>query len=70
MSRRKSNDGKKERDKKGEQRMERFEKGQEKPIVKTTISNDEYEEYTITCYQKIEPGEWEKIEIPYKRKKR
>ncbi len=70
MSRRKKdNDGQKERDRKGEERMEKFEKGKEQSVIKMITSDDEYEQYTITCYQKIEPGEWEKIEIPYKRKK-
>ena len=51
-------------DKKGEKRMERFEeKSKETPI---TVSE---EEYIVTAYQKIEPGEWEKVEIKYKRKK-
>ncbi len=57
-------------DKLGEKRMEKFEERQKekpKPIIK---SNDDSEEYTVTAYQKIEPGEWERVELTYKRKKR
>jgi hypothetical protein len=71
MTKRKTSESQKERNKKGEDRMEKFEeKVKVEPIVKTTTSTDEYEEYTVTAYQKIDPGEWEKVEIPYKRKKR
>jgi len=72
MSRRKRKN-QKERDKRGKDRMEKFdEKVKDEPVVKAIakISTDEYEEYTVTGYQKIDPGEWEKIEISYKRKKR
>jgi len=62
-------------DKKGEKRMEKFE-GRQKvenvPIIKPVISkiDDDYEEYYVTAYQKIEPGDWQRVELTYKRKRR
>lgn len=32
-------------------------------------TDDEFEDAIMVAYQKKEPGEWEKIEISYKRKK-
>ena len=64
------NSKKTEADKKGEQRMEKFEERKTIPIMPVITESDDSEEYTVTAYQKIEPGEWEKVEITYKRKKR
>jgi hypothetical protein len=55
----------------GEKRMEKFEerqKAEPTPIIQS--KDDDSEEYTVTAYQKIEPGEWERVELTYKRKKR
>jgi hypothetical protein len=55
----------------GEKRMEKFEerqKAEPTPIIQS--KDDDSEEYTVTAYQKIEPGEWERVEITYKRKRR
>ncbi len=48
-------------DKKGKARMAKFERKQESKVL-------DDDEYIVTAYQKIEPGEWEKVEIRYKRK--
>lgn len=63
----------KERNRKGKSRMEKFEdknKIEETPIIKIVESDDEYEDYSITAYQNIGDKGWEKVEIPYRRKKR
>ena len=52
-------------DKLGEKRMKQFEERQK---IKSANDSDEY--YTVIAYQKIEPGEWERVELTYKRKKR
>ena len=71
MTKRKTSESQKERNKKGETRMEKFEEHQkEEPIQIIQLKDEESEEYTVTAYQKIEPGEWERVEITYKRKKR
>lgn len=57
-------DTKKEQDKKGKERMERFEKG------RVSKNSDDYNETTIIAYQNINGNGWEKIEVPFKRKKR
>lgn len=44
----------------------------EKEIQKEKKSDkeDEYEEAIMVAYQKKGGGEWERVEIPYKRKKK
>ena len=64
------NSKKTDADKVGEQRMEKFEERKKLPDVSIIKESDDSEEYTVTAYQKIEPGEWERVEITYKRKKR
>lgn len=49
----------------GEKRMKKYK--ERKDIEE--ISNDDDEYIIITAYQKIEPGEWEKIQIRKKRNK-
>lgn len=59
--------------KKGKQRMAKYEdknQVEEIPIIKPIDTDDEYEEYYVTAYQKIDPGEWHRVELKYKRKKR
>lgn len=58
------NDSKKEQDKKGKERMEKFEK---KQAAKT---DEDYDETIIVAYQNINGNGWERVEIPFKRKKR
>jgi len=73
MRKSKKSDQQKERDKKGADRMKRFEDGQteeEIVVVKPVDDNSDYEDYVMVAYQKKEPGEWEKVEITYRRKKR
>lgn len=71
MPKNQKSDKQKERDKKGQERMKRFEESQavEKPIVKPKDDN-EYEDFIFTAWQKVEPGPWEKVEIPFRRKKK
>ena len=59
----------KEQDKKGAERMRRFEENQfiEIPEVSTTIVSDEGMAVMVV-YQKIDSGEWKRVEIPYKKK--
>ncbi len=38
-------------------------------IEKESKSDDGYEDAIMIAYQKKEPGEWEKVEIPYRKKK-
>lgn len=64
------NSKKTDADKLGEQRMEKFEERQKLPDAPIIKESDDSEEYTVTAYQKIEPGEWERVELTYKRKKR
>ena len=66
-----------EANKKGKERIKKFEGRikveEETPIIKSIGNNtvsDDIEEYTVTAYQKIEPGEWEKVELTYRRIKR
>lgn len=47
--------------------MKRFEEGQ---TVETPKVADDEEMGIMVAYQKIEPGEWERVEIPYKKKKK
>jgi hypothetical protein len=56
-------------DKLGEQRMEKFEERRKLPDVPIIKESEDLEEYTVTTYQKIEPGEWQRVELTYKRKK-
>ena len=65
------NSKKTDADKVGEQRMEKFEERQKTEPTPIIQSKDgDSEEYTVTAYQKIEPGEWERVELTYKRKKK
>lgn len=66
----KRTESQKERDKKGKNRMEKFEEGNQIKDISIIKQDYDLEEYTVTAYQKIEPGEWEKVELTYKRKKR
>ncbi len=59
-----------ETDKKGKQRMEKFEERKKIPDTPIIKESDDSEDYTVTAFQKIEPGEWERVELTYKRKKR
>lgn len=59
------NNAKKEQDKKGKERMERFEQSQLKKEDDT-----DYDETTIIAYQNINGNGWEKVEVPFRRKKR
>lgn len=67
MSKTSNKNGKSDADKLGEKRMKQYEERQK--IQEVVLASDE-EEYIVTAYQKIEPGEWEKVEIKYKRKKK
>ena len=58
-------DAKKEQDKKGKERMGRFEQSQLKKE-----DDSDYDETTIIAYQNINDNGWEKVEVPFKRKKR
>lgn len=72
MRRNKNSDQQKERDKKGAERMKRFEEGQaveETPVVKPE-DDGEYETVMMTAYQNLNGNGWEKVEIPWKRKKK
>ncbi len=64
------NSKKTDAEKLGEQRMEKYEDRQKLPETPIIRDSDDLEEYTVTAYQKIEPGEWERVELTYKRKKR
>jgi len=64
------NSKKTDAEKLGEQRMEKYEERQKLPEIPIIKESDDSEEYTVTAYQKIEPGEWERVELTYKRKKR
>ena len=67
MPRKLKSEKQKERDKKGVERMKRVEENQ---TVETPVPNDDEEMSIMVCYQKKEPGEWERIEIPYRKKKK
>jgi hypothetical protein len=66
MGRHKKSESQKEADKKGKSRMERYEKG--KTLSKEEIQSLPEGTKIITCYQKIEPGEWEKVDCVCKAK--
>lgn len=75
MQRKQKTESQKEQDKKGVERMKRYEEGhpivdEEVTVVKTIESTGDYEDYIVVAYQKKEPGEWERKEITYSRKKR
>ena len=73
MRKSKKSDQQKERDRKGAERMKRFEDGQteEEIVVPTPVDdNSDYEDCTVTAYQKKDEGDWEKVEIVYRRKKK
>lgn len=73
MRKSKKSDQQKERDRKGAERMKRFEDGQteEEIVVPKPVDEDgDYEDYTVTAYQKKDEGDWEKVEIVYRRKKK
>ena len=74
MRKNQKSESQKERDKKGAERIKRFEEGQiveKPPIIKPMDDNNsEYEDYVVVSYQKKEPGDWEKVEITYQRKKK
>ena len=65
MRKKQKTENQKERDKKGADRIKKFE---DKQVVETPV--EENEEDFMIVYQKKEPGEWEQIKIPYKRKKK
>ena len=71
MGRPKGSKNKTESDKKGKERIKRFEERSDNDVevVKSPIIENNLEEETITCFQKRGDNEWEKIEIPFKRKK-
>jgi hypothetical protein len=72
MRKSKKSDQQKERDKKGAERMKRFEDGQtaeETPVVKSE-DDGEYETVMMTAYQNLNGNGWEKVQIPWKRKKK
>ena len=72
MRRSQKSEKQKERDKKGAERMKRFEEGQtieETPIIQP-VDDGDYEIVMITAYQNLNGTGWEKVEIPWKRKKR
>jgi len=72
MRKSKKSDQQKERNKKGAERMKRFEDGQteEEIVVVKPVDDGDYEDYVMIAYQKKEPGEWEKVELTYRRKKK
>jgi hypothetical protein len=72
MRKSKKSDQQKERDKKGAERMKRFEDGQteeETPVIKS-VDDGEYETVMMTAYQNLNGNGWEKVQIPWKRKKK
>lgn len=75
MQRKLKSEKQKERDKKGKERIERFEKGNntqtvESSVVKVIKDDGEYEDRLMVVYQKKnEIDGWQRIEIPYKKKK-
>ncbi len=73
MRKSKKSESQKEQDKKGKERIQRFEEGNkvvEEPIIKIVNEDDEWEDYTMSSYQKKDGGDWQKIEISYRRKKK
>jgi hypothetical protein len=68
MAKRIKSEKQKERDKKGAERMKRFEENQ--TVEELPKISDDEEWGVMVAYQKKEPGEWERIEIPYKKKKK
>lgn len=75
MPRKQKTESQKEQDKKGVERMKRYEENnfitvEEVPVIKTIESTGDFEDYTVIAYQKKEPGEWERKEITYSRKKK
>ena len=65
MQRKLKSENQKERDKKGKERMKRFEEGNSNQIVKNDDEDD-----IMVAYQKKGDGEWERVELPYKKKKK
>ena len=74
MERKIKTEKEKERDKKGKERMKRFEEGNiqvvESPVVKVIKDDGEYEDCLMVAYQKKGDGEWTRVEIPHKKKKK
>jgi hypothetical protein len=74
MAKKQQTESQKERNKKGKERMGRYEDGnkvEETAVIKPVEdSSSEYEEYTVTAYQKVDGGDWHPVELTYKRKRR
>ena len=63
MRKKRKTDVQKERDKRGVDRIKRYEKNRDKKAIV-----EEDEEDFMVAYQKIEPGVWEKIRIKKSKK--
>jgi hypothetical protein len=75
MPRKQKTESQREQDKKGAERMKRYEEDhsvvvEEVPVIKIIESVGDYEDYIVVAYQKKDPGEWERKEITYSRKKK
>lgn len=70
MGRRKKSESQQEANKKGKERIKEFEERKSDIITIPKIDDNDDENSIMVCYEKKDGGEWEKIEVPYKRKKR